>query len=198
MAVRFTEHILDLSLEALNRLSSDIGFDGTISVNIPPSALGDVSLTNRLISTVASKGVLNSRVMVEITETSVPKDISTGMDIEMRLRVHGFQLSIDDFGTGFSSLERLRSSPFDELKIDLVFVRDALRDPSAKSIVENSIRLGHSLEMKVVAEGVENAETLALLSELGCDIAQGYYISKPISMEDLCKWSSTRALHRVA
>jgi EAL domain-containing protein (putative c-di-GMP-specific phosphodiesterase class I) len=136
--------------------------------------------------------------MVEITETSVPKDISTGMDIEMRLRVHGFQLSIDDFGTGFSSLERLRSSPFDELKIDLVFVRDALRDPSAKSIVENSIQLGHSLEMKVVAEGVENAETLALLSELGCDIAQGYYISKPISMEDLCKWSSTRPLHRVA
>ena len=137
-------------------------------------------------------------IMFEITEGSIMTDPVRVLIIVERLRGMGFQFSIDDFGTGFSSLERLRSSPFDELKIDLVFVRDALRDPSAKSIVENSIQLGHSLEMKVVAEGVENAETLALLSELGCDIAQGYYISKPISMEDLCKWSSTRPLHRVA
>jgi diguanylate cyclase len=188
----FTAKILELSLDALNKLYSMTGFNGTVSVNFPASALADVGMTDRIIEAVDRHGIDHSRLIVEITETSVPQNVGNSMDIEMRLRMREIKLSIDDFGTGFSSLERLHASPFDELKVDLIFVRESQRDPAARSIVENSIRLGHSLEMQVVAEGVEDDAILTWLKGCGCDIAQGYHISKPLAVDDLCKWAANR------
>ena len=188
----FSECVLDAGLRAIQVLRNEAGFQGALSVNMAPSALGDVRLADRLIQKMDSLRLPPSLLTIEITETSVPQDPRKSKDIEVRLQMRGIKLSIDDYGTGYSSLERLHASPFDELKIDLIFVRDALRDPAARSIVENSVLLGHSMKMQTVAEGVEDAETLAWLGTLGCDVAQGYHISKPLPVIDLCHWAAKR------
>jgi len=118
--------------------------------------------------------------VLEVTESALMGNLATALDILTRLRMKGFQLSIDDFGTGFSSLAQLHKIPFTELKIDQSFVDKMLLDTDSQAIVETFIMLGHKLEMEVVAEGIENAETHSLLLSMGCDIAQGYYFSKPM------------------
>jgi len=185
----FTQAILRLALAETVRLEQQTGFSGSLSVNLPPTAMSDPALTDRLIAGLDEAGFDRARLMLEITETSIPADEGSALDILTRLRMRGIRLSIDDFGTGYSSLERLRSGAFDELKIDLVFVRDAWRDGSARTIVENSITLGHSLGMSVIAEGVEDSRTMAWLRSLGCDAVQGYLVSRPQSVADLCMWA---------
>ena len=104
----------------------------------------------------------------------------------------GTELSIDDFGTGYSSLSQLYRMPFTELKVDQGFVMSMTRDDEARGIVKTCIMLGHELNMQVVAEGVEDLQTLELLRELGCDTAQGYHIARPVPAADLIPWSRSR------
>ena len=111
-----------------------------------------------------------------------------------RLRMKGFQISIDDFGTGFSSMLQLVRLPFSELKVDQTFVMTALKSRESRVVIKAIIDLAHSLELSVTAEGIENAETLVFLQNLGCDLAQGYYISKPMSAEKIIPWLSDRQL----
>ena len=108
----------------------------------------------------------------------------------------GFLLSIDDFGTGFSSLVQLYQAPFNELKIDQHFIMRMLGDEEALSIVKICIHLAKEFKMKTVAEGVETQEIYNLLEELGCDIAQGYLISKPKPVSDCCKWIESYSLKK--
>ncbi|HNK33230.1 MAG TPA: EAL domain-containing protein, partial [Plasticicumulans sp.] len=117
-----------------------------------------------------------------------PREPVRALDILTRLRLKGVQLSIDDFGTGYSSFGQLHHLPFSELKIDLGFVRVADRDPVARAIVENSIRLGRQLGLTVVAEGVESATLWHWLREQGCDLAQGYLVSRPMPADQLPAW----------
>ena len=105
------------------------------------------------------------------------------------LRLRGFSLSIDDFGTGNSSMSNLRQLPFQELKIDLEFVRAAIDSPKAAAIVRQSITLGKACGMTVLAEGVENLDTWNWLKKEGCDSAQGYFIGKPMNFVDLSAWA---------
>jgi EAL domain-containing protein (putative c-di-GMP-specific phosphodiesterase class I) len=104
----------------------------------------------------------------------------------------GFDLSIDDFGTGHSSLTHLHRVPFTELKIDKSFVTNMNKDDEAAAIVKTCIMLGHELKMKVVAEGVESEEVYKMLVELGCDIAQGFYIAHPMPSDELVPWEKSR------
>jgi len=112
----------------------------------------------------------------------------TALDVLNRLQLKGFRLSIDDFGTGHSSLVQLRDIPFDELKIDRSFVHDAAIDPKLGAICGASLSLGQQLNMKVVAEGVENRADWDYLRRSACDLAQGYFIAKPMPAEDLLGW----------
>ena len=128
------------------------------------------------------------KLTFEMTETSVPPDPAVALDILTRLALKGFTLSIDDFGTGHSSLENLQQLPFGELKIDLGFVRVAETNASARAIVENSIALGRQLGLVVLAEGVENAALWRWLHDAGCELAQGYFIAKPMAPEHLAAW----------
>jgi EAL domain-containing protein (putative c-di-GMP-specific phosphodiesterase class I) len=128
-------------------------------------------------------------VTFELTETTLISGGVSSLDILTRIRLKGIHLSIDDFGTGFSSLSQLYRMPFNELKIDLSFVRRMDQDADCYAIVENCVQLGHQLNMQVVAEGVENIAILNMLEELGCDVAQGYYFSKPLSGKDLVTWN---------
>jgi EAL domain-containing protein (putative c-di-GMP-specific phosphodiesterase class I) len=115
------------------------------------------------------------------------------MKVLQALDGRGFKISMDDFGTGYSSLVNLRRLPVQELKVDRTFVMNMLSNDEDATIVRTVIELGHSLGKKIVAEGVENEEVLQALSELGCDFAQGYYISRPVAFEALTHWLASNA-----
>jgi len=117
-------------------------------------------------------------------------EIQNSLDVLTRLRMKGFQLSIDDFGTGFSSMQQLQNIPFTELKIDQSFVKRALSDKDAKAIVETTVDLGRRLVMSVIAEGVEDLETLELLKNYQCNQVQGYFIAKPMPGNQILEWAT--------
>ena len=127
----------------------------------------------------------SEKLVFELTETSVAADPVSAADVLTRLRLNGMGLSIDDFGTGHSSLEQLRLLPFTELKIDQSFVRAIDSDVTASVIVKSAIKLGHELNLQVVAEGVESAEDLNILQAMGCPFLQGYHLGRPMPVEDL-------------
>ena len=131
------------------------------------------------------------KVTLEITESRLPEDISKVMSPITRLRLKGFEISIDDFGTGFSSMEQLRRFPFTELKIDQAFVAEAADKPAARAILESSIDLARRLNIRSVAEGIETEEDLSLCRRLAVDLAQGYYLSKPMPQLDVEAWMQT-------
>jgi EAL domain-containing protein (putative c-di-GMP-specific phosphodiesterase class I) len=133
---------------------------------------------------------------LELTETGAMREALQMMDVLTRLRLKGFKLSIDDFGTGFSSLVQLQKMPFSEIKIDRTFVIQMLNNEGCKVIVEIVIDLAHKLGLKCVAEGVEDEATLHSLMRLGCDMAQGYYLSRPIAAEFLPAFVSEYQLIR--
>ena len=129
---------------------------------------------------------------LEITESGFMEDPAYAQKVLHRLSALGIHLSIDDYGTGYSSLSYIVQLPVDELKIDRSFVMNMGSDEHTSTIVRSTIELGHSLGLKVVAEGVEDEAALALLRELGCDQVQGYFISKPVSATDLEVWLRQR------
>jgi EAL domain-containing protein (putative c-di-GMP-specific phosphodiesterase class I) len=114
------------------------------------------------------------------------------LDLLTRLRMKGFQLSIDDFGTGFSSMVQLVRLPFSEIKVDRSFVLRSQESKEARSVIKSIVDLGHSLGLTVTAEGVEDLETLNDLNSLGCDLAQGYFIARPMWGEDAVRWTAQR------
>ena len=134
------------------------------------------------------------RVVLELTESSAMVDPTLSLDLLTRLRVKGFLLSIDDFGTGFSSMVRLVRLPFSEIKVDKSFVMDAQHSQESRTIIKSIIELGHSLGLLVAAEGVEDLQTLNYLMSLGCDLAQGYFIARPMPGEAATRWARQRAV----
>jgi EAL domain-containing protein (putative c-di-GMP-specific phosphodiesterase class I)/CheY-like chemotaxis protein len=154
--------------------------DMTLALNLSPSVLRDLYLADRLSQRCRLLGVDPQRITLELTETNAMSDPGDALDIMTRLRIKGFKLSIDDFGTGYSSMVQLARLPFSELKIDKGFVVSMAESAESKKIVEATIRLGHSLGLTTVAEGVETQEVLMLLDKLGCDLAQGYFFSRPL------------------
>ena len=189
LALPFTYEVARRALADCAMLGKTMGFKGSLAINVPPSALTEVTVPARLLEIVEESGFDKAKLLVEITETSIPSLPALSLDIQTRLRMRGIRLSIDDFGTGHSSMERLNDSPFDELKIDMVFVREAERNPALRLIAESAVTLGHSLDMLVTAEGVESAEALAWLDSIHCDFAQGYHICPPVPLEALAQWA---------
>ena len=193
LALPFTYAVLNTAITSSRKIFEQFGFTGTVSINIPPTALTDISFPDQLTQILDRSGLDNSRFILEIGENAIPKDRSLFLDIQSRLRMRGIKLSIADFGTGHFYLERLGDyAPFDELKIDLTLVQKMASDPSSLRIIQNAIQLGHNLGLKVVAEGVENYETLWNLRRMGCDNAQGYFWARPMTVEQLHAWMAQR------
>lgn len=165
-----------------------LGINLQVSININASSVIDLTLPEKLVHLVNNAAIAPDKLCLEITESELMSDLITSLDTLTRLRVKGFRLSIDDFGTGFSSLVQLQRIPFTELKIDRAFVSTLLENKESMVIVEACIFLAKKLAISVVAEGVEDERTILLLEQLGCDIAQGYYISKPLSEAELIEW----------
>jgi len=136
----------------------------------------------------ANAGVSPQVVVLEVTESRLMEDLRVSLEILMRMRLKRFRLSIDDFGTGHSSLSQLRDIPFDELKIDQGFVHGAYNNERVRAIYNASLSLARQLGMGVVAEGVEDRDDWNFLCLTGCELAQGYFIAKPMPAADLPAW----------
>ena len=179
-----TERMLDEGCRWLQRWCRD-GMRLKLSVNVSPLALADPAAADRYQAIVESHAVSPEDVVLEITESSVMTDAARGLGVLARLRLKGFGLSIDDFGTGYSSLAQLAQVPFTELKVDKEFVCSAHSQPRKRAVVEASLDLARKLNLTTVAEGVETVEDWQLLAELGCSIAQGWLIGRPVPGSEL-------------
>jgi diguanylate cyclase (GGDEF)-like protein/PAS domain S-box-containing protein len=150
-----------------------------IAVNLSPAQFMHGDVVSLVHSILLETGLAPDRLELEITEGVLIEDFDRGLALLRRLKALGVRISMDDFGSGYSSLSYLQAFPFDKIKIDRAFVMNLGRNPQSAAIVRAVIDLGHGLEMSIVAEGVETQEQLGFLSEEGCDAVQGYFIGKP-------------------
>jgi len=159
-----------------------------MAINISMDNLSSLAFADFVAAEAASAGIAPQDILLELTESCLMLDQRVSLEILSRLRLKRFRLSIDDFGTGHSSLTQLRDIPFDELKIDRNFVHGAWRDETALAMYSASLGLGKQLGMEVVAEGVEDRDDWDLVQRTGCDLAQGYFIARPMPAADLVDW----------
>jgi diguanylate cyclase (GGDEF)-like protein len=164
------------------------GISLRIAVNLSAHSLHDMNLPNHIAAILKAAHLPATYLSIELTESAMMSDPARAMDIFGRLSTMGIRLSIDDFGTGLSSLSYLKRLPVNELKIDKSFVIDMAEDEHNAVIVRSIIDLSHNIGHEVVAEGVQDHDVLQLLEMLGCDTAQGYYISRPRNAADLEIW----------
>ncbi|HUK58765.1 MAG TPA: EAL domain-containing response regulator [Stellaceae bacterium] len=154
-----------------------------LALNISAVNLENIELPEMIVAHCAEAGLAPDAVTLELTESAAMGNMAQGMDVLTRLRLKGMHLSIDDFGTGYSSLIQLQRLPFSEIKIDKSFVMKMGETRECRVLVEAVIGIAQRLGLFAVAEGVETAEALTALTELGCDAAQGYFISRPVRPE---------------
>ena len=184
---KLTQSVLQAAFEQLSGWRK-AGLALNLSVNVSMDNLTSLDFPDIVTNLAVEKGVPPNGVMLEVTESRLMGRITTALDVLNRLRLKRFRLSIDDFGTGHSSLAQLRDIPFDELKIDHSFVHGASTNAKLRAIYGTSLQLGKQLQMAVVAEGVEDRADWDLLRRTDCDLAQGYFIAKPMPAAELTKW----------
>jgi len=160
----------------------------TIAVNLSASSMVDSDLPEQVAALLEGRALSPSALQLEITEDFLMADRDLARSILTRLRGLGIQISVDDFGTAYSSLSYLRDLPIDELKLDRSFILPMVDDPRAAALVASTITFAHGLDLRIVAEGVENEIAYAELTRLGCDQAQGYYICVPVPADELDDW----------
>jgi EAL domain-containing protein (putative c-di-GMP-specific phosphodiesterase class I)/CheY-like chemotaxis protein len=165
-----------------------------VALNLSVRAFDRLDLPERIASLALDARVSPEFITLEVTETQVARDAIKMIDVATRLRLKGFRLSIDDFGTGQSGLSKLQKLPFNELKIDRSFVHGCSASPSKRSVVEASLALAHDLRMTSVAEGIQERPDWDLLDALGCDVMQGFFIARPMREEGLETWTAEWAL----
>lgn len=168
------------------------GLNVTVSVNVSARDLMNLELPEIVAGLIAKHAVPPPLICLEITESGFMEDPARAQETLQRLHKLGLRLSIDDFGTGYSSLAYIRKLPVQEMKIDRSFVRNMVSDKDDAVLVRSTIELGHNMGLKVVAEGVEDHASLMLLTELGCDEAQGYFIAKPLPSAEYERWLNHR------
>lgn len=168
----------------LDHLGHDIG----LSINISARNLQDPEFKQRVCALAKERNLSLHNIVMELTETAVMTDPDEAMRMMAELHEAGIRLSIDDFGTGYSSLSYLKRLPVDEIKIDRSFVMDLPNNRDDQLLVRTTLSMGHNFSKAVVAEGVEDEATLTLLKEMGCDLAQGYHIARPMPGQDFITW----------
>jgi len=182
-----TDWILDKALQQC-REWQDAGAPIHVAVNVSAKSLLEETLPSKVQSLLDKWNIDPRFLKIEITESSIMADPAHALAIMSMLQSMGVRLSVDDFGTGYSSLTHLRELPIDEIKIDKAFVLGMLTSDADAAIVRTVIDLAHNLGKQVCAEGVEDAETMRRLEEMGCDLAQGYYISRAVPAAQLMTW----------
>ncbi|MHB8911136.1 MAG: EAL domain-containing response regulator [Lysobacter sp.] len=162
-----------------------------VAINVSMDNLSSLAFADFVAGEAAAAGVAPQDIVLEVTESRLMLDQRVTLETLTRLRLKRFRLSIDDFGTGHSSLTQLHDVSFDELKIDQSFVHGAWRDETALAMYNASLGLGKQLGMEVVAEGVEDRDDWDLVRRSGCDLAQGYFLARPMPAADLAGWNQS-------
>ena len=158
------------------------------AINLSTQDIQNRLLLERLIHLLDTNGLSTKDITLEITESDLVADANLAIENLTLLRDKGFCIAIDDFGTGYSSLAYLKHLPVTAIKIDKSFVLNLSSDRDDQQIVHTVLSLSNIFDLKVVAEGVEDAEAMRILTEWGCDTAQGYFITRPLSLPDLISW----------
>jgi EAL domain-containing protein (putative c-di-GMP-specific phosphodiesterase class I) len=164
------------------------GLDVQVSVNLSPVLLLAPGLADRIEAKIIEHGIEHEMLIIEVPEAALAHDIRVALDSLLQLRVRGFGLAIDDFGTGQCSREQLERIPATELKIDREMLAGAARRAPMRAALKKGLDIARELNLKAVAEGVETREEWELVNQLGCDMAQGYFIARPMPAEDLVAW----------
>jgi diguanylate cyclase len=168
------------------------GLELDVSVNVSTMDLVDPCFADQVADLLSAARAPAGRLILEVTESGAMKDLPATLRMMEQLRVLGIRFSIDDFGTGYSSLSHLKRLPVDEVKIDRSFIQEMESQHDDDVIVRSTIGLGHALNLKVVAEGVEIAASWEMLRRLGCDLIQGYFVSKPLPAREFTAWLAAR------
>lgn len=166
-----------------------------LSVNISAASLKNLGLFKKIETLCETNQIKPDQLILELTETAAMDDPVMSLDLLTRLRLRGFRLSIDDFGTGFSSMLALVRMPFSEVKVDKTFVMTSADSRESRLVIKAIIELAHSLNMQVAAEGIEDNMALELLRKMGCDQAQGYFIGRPMLPEAFIEWTKKSYQH---
>jgi EAL domain-containing protein (putative c-di-GMP-specific phosphodiesterase class I) len=194
--------VYDLTLYVLEHALAQVrewqtaGLDMSVSVNLPPQVLRDVDWPAKVADLLRRHRADPHWLTLEITETGIMSDPQRMISMLKDLARTGISFAIDDFGTGYSSLAYLQQLPVSKIKIDKSFVIPMVANPGAAAIVRSVIELARSLDLAVVAEGVEDQRTLDHLDAMGCHLVQGYYLSRPIPAVELTEWMSQRTAAR--
>jgi diguanylate cyclase (GGDEF)-like protein/PAS domain S-box-containing protein len=186
-----TRWVLDAALRQYAAWRRE-GLEVPVAVNFSMRNLQDPEIADTVASLLERWNVAPSALEIEITESTLMADPTGALDVLGRMRALGVRVAIDDFGTGYSSLAYLKQLPVDGVKVDRSFVREMLSNDSDRVIVRATIDLAHNLGLRVVAEGVEDAATYALLGGLGCDEGQGYHVQRPLAADDATAWLRRR------
>ncbi|RZU34075.1 diguanylate cyclase (GGDEF)-like protein [Blastococcus saxobsidens] len=181
-----TDRVLELALAATARWWPER--EVPVSVNLSAANVTDLDLAGKVAAALHRHGLPARALTLELVEDTLMADPERGRAVLAALRASGVRTSIDDYGTGYSSLAYLRHLPADELKLDRSLTADVDRDPRAAAIVQSTVALAHALGLSLVAEGVETLATSATLARLGCDVAQGYAVARPMPVEDFLDW----------
>jgi EAL domain-containing protein (putative c-di-GMP-specific phosphodiesterase class I) len=185
--------VLARACAQLSRWSQDSATAGlTMAVNVSARQFRAAEFVDQVLAVVQETGIRTQRLKLELTESMLLESTDDIVGKMQTLRGHGIGFSLDDFGTGYSSLSYLKRLPIDQLKIDQSFVRDVLTDPNDASIAQTIIALAHSLDLAVIAEGVETQGQRLFLEERGCDLFQGYLFGRPVSIAELEGWLNQR------
>jgi EAL domain-containing protein (putative c-di-GMP-specific phosphodiesterase class I)/FixJ family two-component response regulator len=184
-----TRHVLSSALRQAKQWY-ETGLPLRVAVNVSMANLNNVEFANFVFGELDRSGMLPQSLILEVTESCLMTDAPTALDILSRLCLKRISLSIDDFGTGHSSLAQLRDMPFDELKIDRGFVHGASQNKVMGAIFEGSMKMARQLNMSVVGEGVEDQDDWDYLRDHHCQLAQGYFVAKPMSAEAVSPWAA--------
>lgn len=182
------EFVLKEALKSINIIKHEVPLKLNISVNVSKLQMKNRAFALKIKNFINEYKVFPSDLILEITETALISSSEITLEIMNILKEAGVKFSIDDFGTGITSISYIKDFPFSEIKIDKSFIKDIINNKISQGIVKSIIALGNNLNIDVVAEGVEDEITLKYLESIGCDIAQGYFISKPLLLEDFIKF----------
>ena len=192
LMAQLTAAVLDLAL-AQCRTWADQGHPLSMAVNVSPSDLVDHGFPDEVRSLLARHRLSPTALVLEVTESLLMEDRTRAVSVLTRLRDTGIGIAIDDYGTGYSSLAYLAELPVTELKLDRAFIRAMTDSPRNSAIVTSTLQLAHALGLVLVAEGAEDAATAEALASLGCDVMQGYHLSRPLPADQLVAWLEARA-----
>jgi len=189
-----TDLIFHLTLSVIDKALNDWvtwlnqGIDITLSINISPYVLKFTEFTDLFLTKMAELNIQKNKICLEVTESIIEDNHEIELEALSRLAIKGVLLSLDDFGTGSASIERLHRLPFDELKLDKSFFQNSVTNRAQFDLIKSCVAMSNALDMHTVAEGIETAEHWKIAEQTGCDIVQGYYICKPIEAADIPQW----------